>query len=467
MTATTSTSPAAGPRFQFVPFADLANWSVRLALETSFHYNPVYPLRPLGSFLQQVKDEVTIEDQTTYQRITVRGNNRGVVPRDTAIGRNIGTKRQFRVMPGHFLLSRIDARHGAMGLVPPVLAGTVVTADFPVFKVDQAQMNSDFLVLITSTREFIRFCQSYSSGTTNRQRLDTQSFLNVKVPLPSLPEQARLVADYHTKTRQAQQKRTESERAVKDADAFLLAELGMSLEAKVWTTGKLQFTNFTDLDRWDAAHMLRALEVKSAYPEAKLEGFIAHFMRDADGSSVRMNTSDFATQTFLYVGMENVEKHTGKLAEAPTVEGKEIKSQTLRVPPGFFIYGKLRPYLNKYWRNTNEQKNVICSSEFFIFSLNDRINADYFVTVLRSEIVQRQIQGNTSGIRMPRMSESAFLGLRIPLPEIAKQAEIAEVFKRADKNRDTLEATADQLEAAAISQFEEEVFETNVNWRKA
>ena len=467
MTATTQPAPAAGRRFQFIPFADLANWSVRFALETRFHYNPAYPLRALGSFLRRVKDDVTIADKTTYQRVTVRVNNRGVVPRDTAIGRDIGTKRQFRVQPGQFLLSRIDARHGAMGLVPPVLAGAVVTADFLAFEVDQAQMNPDFLVLITSTQEFIRFCQSCSSGTTNRQRLDAQLFLDVKIPLPTLPEQARLVADYHAKTRQAHQQRAEAEQAIKDADAYLLAELGVSIEARVRTTGKLQFVDFADLDRWDTAHALRALKMKSAYPEAKLEDFIAQFMRDADGGSVRINTSDFATQSFLYVGMENVEKHTGKLAEAPTVKGKEIKSQTLRVPPGFFIYGKLRPYLNKYWRNTTEQENVICSSEFFTFSLNDGINADYFLTVLRSEIVQRQIQDNTSGARMPRMNESTFMGLRMPLPAVAKQAEIAEVFRQANHSRDTLEDAADALEAAAVAEFEADVFETNVYRRKA
>ena len=46
--------------------------------------------------------------------------------------------------------------------------------------------------------------------------------------------------------------------------------------------------------------------------------------------------------------MESVEKNTGELLGLPIVKGMQIKSQTVRIPKGFFIYGKLRPYLNKY-----------------------------------------------------------------------------------------------------------------------
>lgn len=461
MTTTLIPTPTAGSRFQFVNWADLTNWSVRFALENRFQYNPAYQLRALGSFLRRVKTEVVIQDQTTYQRVTVRVNNRGVVPRDTELGRNIGTKRQFQVATGQFLVSRIDARHGAMGLVPDQLAGAVVTADFLPFEVDTEQIDPRFLVLITSTREFIQFCQSCSSGTTNRQRLDEQLFLAMKIPLPSLDEQRQLVAAYYAKTQQAQQMRQEAEKGIKDAEAYLMRELGIHIEASTRTTGKLNFVNFSDLERWDTAYALRAVKMKAAYPQAPISDFIAHFMRDADGGTVRINTMDFATQSFFYVGMEHVEKNTGRLVDAKAIKGKELKSQTLRVPPGFFIYGKLRPYLNKYWRNDAGQENVVCSSEFFAFALNDEINADYFLTVLRSEIIQQQIQDNTSGARMPRMNESTFLNLKIPVPNSDKQLAIVRVYEEAARKRDELQVYANLLDTSAVAKFEEDVFEVS------
>lgn len=74
-----------------------------------------------------------------------------------------------------------------------------------------------------------------------------------------------------------------------------------------------------------------------------------------------------------------------------------------KAPTMYFIYGKLRPYLNKYWYNDSEQQEeIICSSEFFVFDINDNINTNYFKYVLASYIVQKQIADAMSGARMPR-----------------------------------------------------------------
>jgi len=181
----------------------LENWSVRYLLESNFSYNDNFELMPIGSFLIKSRFKILIEDEKTYQRVTVKINNNGVVPRDTEIGKNIGTKQQYLIKTGQFLMSKIDARNGAFGLVPENLEGAIVTNDFPVFDIDHSVINPEFLVLITTTKEFIKFAQSCSSGTTNRQRIDIDMFLNVNIPLPSLPEQNRIVEAYNEKIKLA------------------------------------------------------------------------------------------------------------------------------------------------------------------------------------------------------------------------------------------------------------------------
>lgn len=81
-----------------------------------------------------------------------------------------------------------------------------------------------------------------------------------------------------------------------------------------------------------------------------------------------------------YDDMEHIEKNTGK-ADVKEVLGKDILSQTLRVPADYIIYGKLRPYLNKYWINKDPLNNVICSSEFFVFNTQG-INKRFFIICL-------------------------------------------------------------------------------------
>ena len=71
-------------------------------------------------------------------------------------------------------------------------------------------------------------------------------------------------------------------------------------------------------------------------------------MEDMNGKAIRIETAKFPDSNFHYLGMENVEKNTGELIDLPVVKGSEIKSQTILIPQDFLIYGKLRPYLNKY-----------------------------------------------------------------------------------------------------------------------
>ena len=101
-----------------------------------------------------------------------------------------------------------------------------------------------------------------------------------------------------------------------------------------------------------------------------------NFMVDTSGKSLRINTKEDPDKKFAYIGMERVEKNTGKVF-MQQISGKDVLSQTVRVPYDYIIYGKLRPYLNKYWENRSATKNVVCSSEFFVFDTKN-INRIYF-----------------------------------------------------------------------------------------
>ncbi len=72
----------------------------------------------IGNLLQRNKIAINVQDNIDYKRITIRLRNGGVILRDVVQGQNIGTKRQFLVSEGQFILSKIDARNGAMGIIP-------------------------------------------------------------------------------------------------------------------------------------------------------------------------------------------------------------------------------------------------------------------------------------------------------------------------------------------------------------
>src|SRR5690606_37934682 len=123
-----------------------------------------------------------------------------------------------------------------------------------------------------------------------------------------------------------------------------------------------------ETQRWDTLFLLgKVNSLNSKYQNVQFSDIITAFNKNSNGKSIRIDSSKTPEKQFKYIGMEHIEKETGKLLELNEVLGKEIKSQTLNVPIGFFIYGKLRPYLNKYWINNTDHSNIICSSEFFVF----------------------------------------------------------------------------------------------------
>lgn len=141
----------------------------------------------IGDVLTKTDDWTEIDSGQNYKQVTVRLWGKGVGLRQEIEGSKIAAKRQRLVRPEQFILSRIDARNGAFGLVPDELDGAVVSNDFPSFEIDQEQLMPEYLNWMSKTRDFVGLCQAASEGTTNRVRLQEDRFLATPSPSPRWP----------------------------------------------------------------------------------------------------------------------------------------------------------------------------------------------------------------------------------------------------------------------------------------
>ena len=148
----------------------------------------------LGRILRKSEEWIDLEPDREYKEVTVKLWGKGAVLRGTRSGAEIAADRRLAVREGQLLLSRIDARNGALGVVPSSLDGAVVSNDFPAFNVDRSLALPEFLGWIIKTGRFVELCKAASEGTTNRVRLQEAKFLEMDVPLPPLDEQRRIVA---------------------------------------------------------------------------------------------------------------------------------------------------------------------------------------------------------------------------------------------------------------------------------
>jgi len=153
-----------------------------------------WPLVPLGEVLTKSEEWTNLQADARYHEVTVRLWGKGVTLRRDASGAEIATKRRIVVHANQFILSRIDARNGAFGLIPASLEGAIVSNDFPVFTPNPQRVLPSFLEWMTKTNDFVEICKAASEGTTNRVRLKEDRFLAMEIPLPPLGEQRWIVA---------------------------------------------------------------------------------------------------------------------------------------------------------------------------------------------------------------------------------------------------------------------------------
>ncbi len=436
-------------------FQLLQNWSVRYLLESRFSYNEKFELVPIGSFLRKSSNKTKIEKGKLYQRVTVKINNGGVIPRDTELGENIGTKIQYEIKPGQFLMSKIDARNGAFGLVPANLEGAIVTNDFPVFDVDNTKIVPEFLVLITTTKEFIQFAQSCSSGTTNRQRINIEMFLNVKIPLPSLLEQNRIINAYNEKIQLAKEQNLRANEIEKGIKDYLFEILGIpQINSQKYQAGKgLRLVSYSEIKKW-------GLDFIGQKQRNSKNGF--HVYRIKELCSISSGGTPSRSKKQYYNG-EIPWIKTGELKdeilydteEKITEEGLNNSSAKL-YPKNSLVVAMYGATIGKTAKlGIESTTNQACAVLFNIN--NDIITTDYLWLYIQSQI--EELKKLAYGSAQPNLNAGTIANFKVFVPNIELQKEIVNHIFKMKHNAKMLRQKSLTNNNRAIKEFENEIFE--------
>lgn len=372
--------------FDIVNFSQLYNWSVQYQNDSKIRFTAKYPLVRIKEFLTRNKTVISIQNDVYYKRATIKVRNGGISLRDSEIGNKIGTKNQFLISKGQFLLSKIDARNGAFGVVPDELDGGVITGNFWTYDVDYSKVNPHYLALLTTTSEFIAFCEQASNGTTNRHYLQEPLFLDIKVPLPSLDEQNLLVEKYDSKINEAYKIETQIESIQQNIQSYLLNSIGIERDNNTQNNKTkneaqhkyIKFTNFESIKRWDFwnyEQSLASIFRGSKYPIVSLDSY--EFIHR---KWKREN------ETFRYVEIGNVEPLRGIIKAEVLNVNKAPSRATQIIKEGDLIIGTTRPYLKKFAMVPYKYNDCVCSSGFQVISANQNYNLNFLYEYLNSDL---------------------------------------------------------------------------------
>lgn len=166
---------------------NIERWSDTGFASTRKTLRAVVPLREL---LAERREPLSLDgDMGEWKAITIKFSGE-IVPRDRD---RVFKGAMFAAYSGDLVFSKIDARNGAVGLVPENIPKAVVTSEYPVMQLNTELMRPAFLRYLLRADHFQADLRRRASGTSGRKRVTLDGFLNLEVPVPTITEQDLLL----------------------------------------------------------------------------------------------------------------------------------------------------------------------------------------------------------------------------------------------------------------------------------
>jgi type I restriction enzyme, S subunit len=174
------------------------------------------------------------------------------------------------VRPGDVVLSKIDLKNGAVGLLPNDWAGVAVTTHFAVYEPDRSKVLPEYFRLLIQTPLFKAWLAENKSGQDGRTEVKLPDFEELEVPLPSLQDQRRLVAAYQKALNKAAELEAQALQIERDAQREFETALGLTPPQDL-PKRPFQIARFRDIERWSHEGILQAGLLGDAPPESMFE----------------------------------------------------------------------------------------------------------------------------------------------------------------------------------------------------
>lgn len=436
-----------------INFSHLYNWSVQYAQRKYTLNNDLYDLVPINEFLTRVKEPVTVEDNLNYKRVSIRLYNAGIGLRDIEKGINIGTKKQFRVHTGQFLLSKIDARNGAFGVVPEICDNAIITGNFWTFDVNYEKVNPYFLTLVMTSDFFIKLSEQCSNGTTNRHYLQENLFLDMKIPLPPLEKQKEIVDRYNEKIKLAEEQEKEAQNLEQEIDKYICETLGIKIQNQLEQnkTSYLKFTSLKKLSRWDVYNNKNQV-LSTKYDFGKLKDIIIGKPLYGAGEKGINRKTDVR-----YIRITDINEDgslNNDVISAENVDEKYLlKENDFLIARSGNTVGKTFLYKENFGK-------CIYAGYLIKFTLNlQKIIPEYLLYYTKSTAYKSWINSNQRANAQPNINSNEYLNSPIIIPEIQIQQKLVETISLKKEKIHNLKETSEQNRQLAQEEFEKELFE--------
>lgn len=350
-----------------------------------------WPIVPLRSVLRTHIDAVPSTQLDTVNLAGVYGFGRGLFQRGPISPLDTTYKAFHRLNAGDFVISSPKAWEGAVARIPNEFDGWFLSPVFPTFRADSKALDTRFLDWYCKRDAVWRQLQGKAKGMgARRESVSPDQFLSLEIPLPPLCEQEAIIARL---------------------DA--LAEKTRQLEAHL------------DAVERDAQRLVRAYifhppgEQPTRRPMSELV------------SQRQPDVTVDGTVQYRFAGVYSFGR--GVFPSVVKTGGEFAYERLSTVRAGDFTYPKLMAWEGALGVVPLECDGMVVSPEFPVFSINtDEVLPELLDIYFRTPEIWPELAELSGGtnVRRRRLQPSAFLSYQMPVPSMATQLKLREVFRR-------------------------------------
>lgn len=369
---------------------------------------PFSKTKKINQWITLVERPIELEDNTSYQLVTVRRGFAGVESRGIFKGKEIKVKNYFVVQAGDFLISKRQIAHGACGIVPESLDGAVVSNEYNVF-VPQKETNIEFFFLIMQLPYYKRLFYLMSDGVHIEKLLfKTNDWMKRSLSLPLLPEQQKIAAILSTQDKviELKEKLLVQKQQQKK---YLMQQL---------LTGRKPHKNNPRIEECEIGEVCKINPKQDKISESQV----------------------------VFLGMADISE-TGSVVSQRLVDFSHIQSGFTAFRRGDILIAKITPcFENGKGAYTDNllSEHGFGSTEFHVLRTNSKVNAKYIFYHTVSEKfrkkLEREMTGSAGQKRVPAISIQKY---KIFLPSSNEQNFIIEILSTADHEIDLLQKSID------------------------
>ncbi len=395
-----------------------------------------------------------------WQAITIKFSGE-VLPRERA---EAFKGAMFAAYPGDIAFSKIDARNGAVGLIPDNIPKAVVTSEYPVFTPKADKLRAGYLHHLLRADHFKADLQRKASGTSGRKRVTPEGFLSLEIPVPSLDEQDALIAAYTDALTRAAQLEQEAETIERAGWQAFEAALGVAPPPQL-PDRPVFVARYKDVERWSHESVLRnsvsGPEQQHSWPLTRLGDLVAdlengwspkchdHPAREGKWGVLKLGAVSFGT----FNAAENKEL-PANLKPRPEYE---VKTDDVLISRANVVrYVGACAYVD-----TTPSQLLLCDKIFRVrFRSNSQLLPRFLAEAMKLRSVREHIESRLTGTSptMKNISKPALRDICFPLPDLVMQQRIVDDIGTSRTNAAAKRSEAATLRRSAWGTFESALF---------